>query len=325
MAKDLLDIEDLHVNIMTARGIIHAVRGLDLKIKENEIHGIVGESGCGKSVTIKSAMRLHDEEKTEYVGKIRFENEDILSFNKKQLRDYRGRDVSMIFQDPMTSLDMIMRAGDQIAEMLRKKQKISKEQAKNRVYDIFEKVGITPAKQRYKQYPFEMSGGLIQRVMIAMAIASDPKLLIADEPTTALDVTIQAQILQLIKQVQQETKMSVILVTHNLGVVAEICDNVSVMYAGKVVETARVVDIFDHPKHPYTKDLLNCMPNKAAGKNYLPYIEGHPPLLYDPPKGCAYADRCKYATEKCFEKCPSMENCGAEHVTACFHWKEMEE
>ncbi|MGN0152546.1 MAG: ABC transporter ATP-binding protein [Wujia sp.] len=324
MANELLAIEDLQVNIMTARGIIHAVRGVDLKVRENEIHGIVGESGCGKSVTIKSVMRLHDEEKTEYVGKIKFDGKDIFAFNKRQLRDYRGKDVSMIFQDPMTSLDMIMRSGEQIAEMLRKKQKISKEEAKKKVCDIFEKVGITPAEQRYKQYPFEMSGGLIQRVMIAMAIASDPKLLIADEPTTALDVTIQAQILQLIKQVQQDTKMSVILVTHNLGVVAEICDKVSVMYAGKVVETGNVVDIFDHPKHPYTRDLLNCMPSKAAGKNYLPYIEGHPPLLYDPPKGCAYADRCRFATDKCFEECPSMDNCGAEHVTACFHWKEME-
>lgn len=317
MSEILTSIKGLEVNLMTTRGIIHAVRGADIDIRKNEIHGVVGESGCGKSMMIKSIMRLHDEKNIEYGGSINFDGRDVLSMSKKELRDFRGRDVSMIFQDPMTSLDMIMKSGEQISEMLRVKQKLSKKEAKKRVCEIYEKVGITPAEQRYNQYPFEMSGGLIQRVMIAMAIASNPKLLIADEPTTALDVTIQAQILNLMKEVQKDSKMSVILVTHNLGVVAEICDRVSVMYAGKVVETADVVEIFDNPQHPYTQGLLECMPKGGAKEEFLPYIEGKPPLLYDPPEGCAFADRCPYATEKCFALQPETKTVREGHTAAC--------
>lgn len=318
MGKTLAKIEDLKVNIMSTKGIVHAVRGVDIDIRENEILGIVGESGCGKSVTIKSLMRLHDEKHTEYEGRIDFEGKDILEMSKKELQGFLGRDVSMIFQDPMTSLNMIMKSGEQISEMLRKKQGLSRADAKKKVCEIFEQVGITPAEQRYNQYPFEMSGGLIQRVMIAMAIASEPKLLIADEPTTALDVTIQAQILNLIKEVQKKARMSVIIVTHNLGVVAEICDRVAVMYAGKVVETGDVVEIFDNPKHPYTKALLECMPKSGNKKRTLPYIEGTPPLLYDPPVGCAFADRCPYASDQCFESQPAAALVGESHTVACY-------
>ena len=322
MEDTLVKIDDLHVNIMTTRGVIQAVRGVNLKVRNNEILGIVGESGCGKSVTIKSIMRLHDEKRTEYGGHVYFDGKDVFTLNKNALREFRGKEVSMIFQDPMTSLDMIMKSGKQISEMLRQKQKLSKEEAKQKVCEIFNKVGITPAEQRYEQYPFEMSGGLIQRVMIAMAIAADPKLLIADEPTTALDVTIQAQILQLIKDVQKDSQMSVILVTHNFGVVAEICDRIAVMYAGQIVETGGVVEIFDHPCHPYTVDLMKCMPSRSEGGGYLPYIQGQPPLLYDPPVGCAYANRCKFATEQCLKECPELKPVGDGHMAACHHCGE---
>lgn len=221
---NVIEIKDLSVDFMTVRGIVYAVQGVDLSVKEGEIHGVVGESGCGKSVFTKSIMRLHDEKHTRYSGQILFKNGegkevDVLSLSEKQMQTIQGKDIAMIFQDPMTSLDPIMKAGEQIAELVRKKLKMKKAEAKEYVLTLFEKVGILPAEQRYEQYPFEMSGGMLQRIMIAMALSCKPRLLIADEPTTALDVTIQAQILKLIKELAAENNTSVIFITHNLGVV----------------------------------------------------------------------------------------------------------
>lgn len=324
---NVLEIKDLSVDFMTVRGIVYAVQGVDLEVKQGEIHGIVGESGCGKSVTSKSVIRLHNEETTRYVGDIYIRDDsgekDVLAMSKKQLRDFRGSTAAMIFQDPMTSLDPIMKAGEQIAEMLRAKKNLNRREAREKVIEMFEKIGITPAEKRYEQYPFEMSGGMLQRIMIAMALICEPKLLIADEPTTALDVTIQAQILKLIKKLQQESGTSVIFITHNLGVVAEICDSVTVMYAGKAVETASVVDIFDHPAHPYTKALLESNPRESDTEKRMKSIPGSPPLLYEKFKGCAFAPRCKYADDKCRSCVPVTENVSEGHSTACFKWREV--
>ena len=324
---NVLEIKDLSVDFMTVRGIVYAVQGVDLEVKQGEIHGIVGESGCGKSVTSKSVIRLHNEETTRYAGAIYIRDDsgekDVLAMSKKQLRDFRGSTAAMIFQDPMTSLDPIMKAGEQIAEMLRAKKNLNRREAREKVIEMFEKIGITPAEKRYEQYPFEMSGGMLQRIMIAMALICEPKLLIADEPTTALDVTIQAQILKLIKKLQQESGTSVIFITHNLGVVAEICDSVTVMYAGKAVETASVVDIFDHPAHPYTKALLESNPRESDTEKRMKSIPGSPPLLYEKFKGCAFAPRCKYADDKCRSCVPVTENVSEGHSTACFKWREV--
>lgn len=324
---NVLEIKDLSVDFMTVRGIVYAVQGVDLEVKQGEIHGIVGESGCGKSVTSKSVIRLHNKETTRYAGDIYIRDDsgekDVLAMNKKQLRDFRGSTAAMIFQDPMTSLDPIMKAGEQIAEMLRAKKNLNRCEAREKVIEMFEKIGITPAEKRYEQYPFEMSGGMLQRIMIAMALICEPKLLIADEPTTALDVTIQAQILKLIKKLQQESGTSVIFITHNLGVVAEICDSVTVMYAGKAVETASVVDIFDHPAHPYTKALLESNPRESDTEKRMKSIPGSPPLLYEKFKGCAFAPRCKYADDKCRSCVPVTENVSEGHSTACFKWREV--
>lgn len=324
---NVLEIKDLSVDFMTVRGIVYAVQGVDLEVKQGEIHGIVGESGCGKSVTSKSVIRLHNEETTRYSGDIYIRDDsgekDVLAMNNRQLRDFRGSTVAMIFQDPMTSLDPIMKAGEQIAEMLRAKKSLNRREAREKVIEMFEKIGITPAEKRYEQYPFEMSGGMLQRIMIAMALICEPKLLIADEPTTALDVTIQAQILKLIKKLQQESGTSVIFITHNLGVVAEICDSVTVMYAGKAVETASVVDIFDHPAHPYTKALLESNPRESDTEKRMKSIPGSPPLLYEKFKGCAFAPRCKYADDKCRSCVPVTENVSEGHSTACFKWREV--
>lgn len=324
---NVLEIKDLSVDFMTVRGIVYAVQGVDLEVKQGEIHGIVGESGCGKSVTSKSVIRLHNEETARYAGDIYIRDDsgekDVLAMNKKQLRDFRGSTAAMIFQDPMTSLDPIMKAGEQIAEMLRAKKNLNRREAREKVIEMFEKIGITPAEKRYEQYPFEMSGGMLQRIMIAMALICEPKLLIADEPTTALDVTIQAQILKLIKKLQQESGTSVIFITHNLGVVAEICDSVTVMYAGKAVETASVVDIFDNPAHPYTKALLESNPRESDTEKRMKSIPGSPPLLYEKFKGCAFAPRCKYADDKCRSCVPVTENVSEGHSTACFKWREV--
>lgn len=324
---NVLEIKDLSVDFMTVRGIVYAVQGVDLEVKQGEIHGIVGESGCGKSVTSKSVISLHNKETTRYAGDIYIRDDsgekDVLAMSKKQLRDFRGSTAAMIFQDPMTSLDPIMKAGEQIAEMLRAKKNLNRREAREKVIEMFEKIGITPAEKRYEQYPFEMSGGMLQRIMIAMALICEPKLLIADEPTTALDVTIQAQILKLIKKLQQESGTSVIFITHNLGVVAEICDSVTVMYAGKAVETASVVDIFDHPAHPYTKALLESNPRESDTEKRMKSIPGSPPLLYEKFKGCAFAPRCKYADDKCRSCVPVTENVSEGHSTACFKWREV--
>lgn len=319
--ENLVEIKDLRVDFMTVRGIVYAVQGVSYDVKTGEIHGVVGESGCGKSVSTKTLLQLHDREKTRYSGQVMFrtddEEVDILNLKEKDIRKIRGKDISMIFQDPMTSLNPIMKAGEQVAEVVREKLGLNKAEAKKYVIDLFESVGITPADKRYKQYPFEMSGGMLQRIMISMALSTKPKLLIADEPTTALDVTIQAQILLLIKELAKKNNTSVIFITHNLGVVAEICDSVTVMYAGRVVEHGSVVDIFDNPAHPYTKALLASNPKAADTEKYMQSIPGTPPLLYEEFTGCPFSPRCEKATEACSKGLPQMVEVGKDHSAAC--------
>jgi len=315
--KNTLEINNLKVNLMSVGGIVYAVQGVNMQVREGEILGVVGESGCGKSMTIKSIMRLHDEKKTEYGGEINFCGKNVLEMNQKELRALRGKDIAMIFQDPMVSLNPIMKAGHQIAELIIEKEHVKKEEAKKRAIEMLDKVGVLPAEERYEQYPFEMSGGMMQRVMIAMAMSCNPKLLLADEPTTALDVTIQAQILDLMKELQKKYEMSIVIVTHNLGVVAEICDRVTVMYAGRVMETASAAEIFDHAKHPYTKALIASRPKE--GQKEMISIKGTPPGLSREFTGCAYADRCDYATDICRQKVPDTVEVGEDHTVACHH------
>jgi len=318
MNEKILDVRNLKMDLMSTRGIVHTVRGVDLTIHEGEIHGIVGESGCGKSMMVKSIMRLHDESRCLYSGNILLHGSDILTFNRKEIMDMRGKEISMIFQDPMNSLDPIMKAGKQIAEMLRKKEGLGKTEAWERAKVLMEQVGLDPVEQRMQQYPFEMSGGMLQRVMIAIAMACRPKLLIADEPTTALDVTIQKQILNLMLRIREKYNMAIIIVTHNLGVVAEICDRVSVMYAGEIVETADVKELFDHPAHPYTEALMRSRPSNGRRGQRMTTIPGEPPKLSETIGGCAFAPRCPFAEEKCKEACPRLTEAGEHHLAACF-------
>lgn len=319
----IMQIRDLRVQIMSYDGVVTAVRGANLTVRRGEIHGIVGESGCGKSVMMKSVMRLHDEEKVAYEGSIRLNGREILDMRPADLNHIRGKEVAMIFQNPMTSLSPIMKVGEQITEMLENGRKVSKEEAYREACEMMERVGITPAAQRFGQYPFELSGGLLQRIMIAMAMINRPELLIADEPTTALDVTIQAQILRLMRQMREETGVSIILITHDLGVIAETCDRVSVMYAGRVVESGSVYDIFDHPGHPYAKALLESMPRGEDDNPRLDTIPGAPPSLYDEIPGCSFAARCPYATDQCRQQMPEMVSLAPDHCAACHYAQEL--
>lgn len=319
MSDSLITIRGLKVELMSLYGLIYAVRNINLDIKNGVIHGIVGESGCGKSMTAKSILRLHDEKKTEYSGEILYKGEkDLLKMSKKELESIRGKEIAMISQDPMTALNPVVTIGKQIVEMIRLHEKVTKEEAKERAIDLLEKVGIQPGAERFKQYPFEMSGGQLQRVCIAMSLACNPKLLIADEPTTALDVTMQAQILVLLKKLQREMQSSILIITHNFGVVAEICDTVSVMYAGQVVETGGVREIFNHPMHPYTRDLISCIPKSGERNTKLTSISGQPPQLNSKIMSCPYASRCKLATERCFNEVPILHSVGENHECMCF-------
>jgi len=317
--NNLLEISDLTVELMSTRGIVYALSGIDLAVRPGEIHGIVGESGCGKSMTAKSILRLHDPRRSRMGGSIRFGGKELLSLSDREMEKLRGTEISMIFQDPMTSLNPLMTIGAQIADMYRFHTGCGKEEAKTRAIEMLEKVGIEPAEKRFRQYPFELSGGMQQRVMIAMAIACTPKLLIADEPTTALDVTIQAQILELLQKLSEDMGMSVLLITHNFGVVAEICQRVSVMYAGKVVETGETAELLRAASHPYSRALIRSIPGGGERGTRLEVIPGSPPALFRPPKACLFAPRCPYADDHCRESYPSFVDCGNGHLAACFH------
>jgi len=314
----LLEIKNLKLDLMSTRGIVHALSGVDLRIGEGEIHGLVGESGCGKSMTARSVLRLNNAARSRVSGEILFRGEDILKLPNKELRHVRGERISLIFQDPAASLNPLMTIGAQIGEVYRLHGNCSKAEAREKTLTMLEKVGIYPPEKRIDQYPHELSGGLQQRAMIAIAVAASPDLLIADEPTTALDVTIQAQILELLKDLQRDTGMSILLITHNFGIVAEICDRVSVMYAGRIVETADTRTIFRNPGHPYSKALIASIPKAGGGGEYLATIPGSPPELYSVPAGCPFAPRCGNKSAAC-ARLPEMRPCGDRdgHFAAC--------
>jgi oligopeptide transport system ATP-binding protein len=318
--EHILEVNDLHISFDTYFGEVHAVRGVSFHLDKAEVIAIVGESGCGKSVTAKSIMKLIPMPPGRIKkGSILFNGRDITNFTKKQMEVIRGSEIGMIFQDPMTSLSPTMLVGKQIAEGLIQHQKLTKKQAHERAVDMLRMVGIPNPERRANQYPHEFSGGMRQRVMIAIALACNPKVLIADEPTTALDVTIQAQILDLMKGLKKQIDTSIILITHDLGVVAGMAERVLVMYAGKVVETGYLEDIFEDPKHPYTWGLLKSVPRlDSESKEELIPINGTPPDLFSPPKGCGFAARCKYAMKVCYLMQPEMEECGQGHQAACW-------
>ena len=316
--ENLLEIRDLTVELMSVRGIVYALSGVDLAVRPGEIHGLVGESGCGKSMTAKSVLRLHDPRRSRMKGSVLFEGRDLLKLPNREMVKLRGTEISMIFQDPMTSLNPLMTIGDQIADMVRFHTGAGWGEARDRAEEMLSRVGIEPAARRRKQYPFELSGGMQQRVMIAMAISCTPKLLIADEPTTALDVTIQAQILELLKQLSADMGMSILLITHNFGVVAEICDRVSVMYAGKVVETGNTAAILKGARHPYSRALIRSIPGSVSRGSRLETIPGSPPALFEPPLSCMFEPRCPYAGDRCRESYPHPADHGDGHLTACF-------
>lgn len=316
----ILDVKDLHVSFHTYAGEVKAVRGVNFHVNRGEAVAIVGESGCGKSVTAQTLMKLipmppGDIKK----GEILFNGEDIVKKSNKEMEGIRGKEIGMIFQDPMTSLNPTMTIGSQITEGLVKHQNMSRTAARDRAIELLTMVGIPQPEKRIEQYPHEFSGGMRQRAMIAIALACSPKLLIADEPTTALDVTIQAQILDLMKDLQKKTGTSIILITHDLGVVAEMCDRVIVMYAGKVIETGTVDDIFYNPKHPYTKGLLRSVPRLDLNRDEpLTPIFGTPPDLLRPPVGCGFTARCESAMRVCQEIDPDLTEVSTSQRAACW-------
>ncbi|TGB05222.1 ABC transporter ATP-binding protein [Halobacillus salinus] len=315
--EKLLEVKDLHVSFDTYGGEVKAVRGVNFDLKRGETLAIVGESGSGKSVTTKALMQLIPMPPGRIKeGEILFEGRDIAKMNEKQMQKIRGKEMSMIFQDPMTSLNPTMKVGNQIMEGLIKHQKMNKAQARKRVVELLDLVGIPDPEGRMKQYPHQFSGGMRQRVVVAIALACNPKLLIADEPTTALDVTIQAQILELMKDIQKKTDSATIFITHDLGVVANVADRVAVMYAGKIVEVGTVDDIFYNPKHPYTWGLLGSMPSLDSEDEELYAIPGSPPDLLDPPKGDAFAARNEYAMKIDLEEEPPMFKVSDTHYAA---------
>lgn len=296
----LLEVKDLKTYFYTDAGVGKAVDGVTFSLDKGKVLGIVGESGCGKSVTSLSIMRLVDPTTGRYEGgSILFEGQDILKLSESEMRKLRGNKISMIFQEPMTSLNPVFTIGYQIEESLMLHKGMDKKAARERAIELLEMVGIPEAGKRVDEYPHQLSGGMRQRVMIAMALAGDPELLIADEPTTALDVTIQAQILELLKSLQKQLDMSIIIITHDLGVIAEMADEVAVMYAGDIVEKAKTRELFDDPKHPYTIGLMNSIPDVDANAERLRTLEGLVPSLYDMPKGCRFAPRCQFACPEC--------------------------
>lgn len=320
MADSLLEVQNLETHFKTSEGIVHAVNGVSFKLKSGETLGVVGESGCGKSVTMLSCLRLIASPPGKIVaGEALFHGKNLLTMPGEEIRKIRGAQISMVFQDPMTSLNPVMTIGKQLAEPLMLHLGLSKEQARKRSIELLGLVGIPNAAERLNDYPHQYSGGMRQRVMIAMGLSCNPEILIADEPTTALDVTIQAQIVELVKRLRQELGMAIIWITHDLGVVASIAHRVMVMYGGFIIEEAPVKELYANPKHPYTLGLLGSLPKiNEKGRTRLFSIEGMPPILYQKPRSCPFAPRCVYAMERCWQENPSLEAAGPDHKVACW-------
>lgn len=320
----LLEVRDLSVHFHTLDGTVRAVNGLSFDIQPNETVAIVGESGSGKTVTSLSILRLLASPPAQISGSIRFNGVDLLRLSKREIRNLRGGDISMVFQEPMTSLNPVLTVGHQIDESLMLHQGMSRQDARRRSIELLRLVGIPAPERRITGYPHELSGGMRQRVMIAMALACSPKLLIADEPTTALDVTIQAQVLRLMRDLRESVKSAIMLITHDLGVVAEMADRVVVMYAGSAVESANVRELFGTPRHPYTLGLLRSVPKlgsslSGGAREPLSEIPGQVPSLRKPIVGCAFASRCDRASSVCREVAPKLHDVGAGHTAACHH------
>jgi peptide/nickel transport system ATP-binding protein len=316
----LLEVRDLRTYFPTDDGIVHAVDGVSFTLERGQTLGIVGESGSGKSVTCLTIMGLHNRRNTIISGHVIWKGEDLLTLSPRRLRDIRGNDIAMIFQDPMTSLNPVHKIGQQLVEAIRLHRDLSTRQARARAVELLKAVGIPRAEQRVDDYPHQFSGGMRQRVMIAMALVNDPDLLIADEPTTALDVTTQAQILRLMSRLQSEFGSAIILITHDLGVVAETADEVVVMYAAKIAERASVDDIFNRPHHPYTWGLLGSLPRLDVNVERLVQIPGQPPSLLRPPSGCRFHPRCPYVMDVCRREVPELMPVSGElgHLQACW-------
>lgn len=318
MSEKLLEVKNLKTHFFTASGVSKAVDGISFSLEKGKTLGIVGESGSGKSVASSSIIRLLAKTGKIVGGEINFEGKNVLEFSKKELLDFRGRDVAVIFQDPMTSLDPVFKIGNQMVEMICAHQNVSKEEARKMAIDALNKVGIPQPEKRLDSYPYQLSGGMCQRVIIAMAVCCKPKLIIADEPTTALDVTVQARVLELLQGLQDEMDTSILLITHNLGVVWKMCDYVMVMYAGNTYEYADVETLYAKPLHPYTWGLLDSMPRLSDNlKGDLKTIPGIPPDLRMTGGRCNFCNRCKYATEICTKEVPPLVEVEAGHFVAC--------
>ena len=319
MNDKLLEIKDLHVSFRTPAGEVKAVNGISYSLKQGNVLGIVGESGSGKSVSVNALMGLVAEPGRVTGGSITFDGRDVLAMNKKQLRSLRGKEIGMVFQDPMTSLNPVFTIGNQLIETLLLHTNMSKAEAYKRSVESLAMVGISNPERRMKQYPHEFSGGMRQRAMIAMTLLCKPKLLIADEPTTALDVTIQAQILELMKDLKRMINSSIILITHDLGIISDLCDEVIVMYAGRIAERGSIDDIFYRTAHPYTSGLLKCLPRlDSDGSEPLVPIEGTPVDLIALPKGCPFASRCNQCMKVCIDHQPPLAEVGEGHLSACW-------
>ena len=318
--NELLRIEDLHTQFHVHGGTVKAVDGVNLSIPPKATVGLVGESGSGKSITALSIMRLLEKNGRITAGHVWFRDRDLVALTEEEMRDVRGNDVSMIFQEPMTALNPVYTCGDQIAEAVRLHQKVEPKAAFDRAIEVLRLVGISDPKRRAKQYPHELSGGMRQRVMIAMALSTNPELLIADEPTTALDVTIQAQILRLMRNLKGEFGSAILLITHDLGVVAEMCDSVAVMYAGQIVEQAPTMELFTNPKHPYTQGLLASIPRLGKKQDRLHVITGSVPNPLALPPGCAFRPRCPVKAPRSESEIPPLKAVGADHLVACWQY-----
>ena len=316
MSESLLSVRNLKTYFFTYKGVVKAVDDVSFEIGQGESLGIVGETGCGKSVTASSIIRLLSPTARVMGGEILFEGEDMLTKNMNEIKKIRGNEISMIFQDPMTSLDPVFKCGDQLAEVIEHHQNLGRDGTKKKMLEMLKHVRIPDPESRARNYPHELSGGMRQRIMIAIALACQPKLLIADEPTTALDVTVQAQILQLMDNLRREMGTSIIMITHNLGVVAEMCEKVAVMYCGNIVEYANIKSLFHNHRHPYTEALLGALP--VRGKSRLESVAGDVPNPINPPEGCKFHPRCKHAMDICSKKRPPTISIEKDHTVACY-------